>query len=625
MAKPIPLKYIERTGPPIAGAIPVTIDDLPSGGSVPADVQSAADAVNTGRLSPDQLKASIIAGINDDVVPGLHGVSASSIPDKSVPRWSSVAGRAVFSTLPQIDLRADYGIVVGDVSAAIASANVDAINRALSELPATGGIVVAPPGKILLKGTVIIPTDKHVGIEGQGISHSGGIRWGTVFMREASSTGDMFSAVGTGPSSGQRAFVSLRKFGIHGSSIAFPMVRMTRVSDLIIDQVRFSNSNREALIMLQVWNALISNTMFFSSGDAASSTPAVRISAPAGEDATNGIQWTNSIFESNRGTSLSLTGTNNFSIRNYFSNIFFEDADATTWPLVELARAAATHFSNLWLMKGRKSNNLRATGPLIRQIGPGPTAAGEVRANIINGANMSYWGDTQYLVDQTAGALVMDNISFSGDPSEAYVHVASTVGPNDFRLGQSYAELPAKTILDERSARYTNTTNGHRGALAPTARGWSATSQGVTANGGRVVRLVPNRNIRATSIAFSVSTLHSTDIPVDVGIYDSSMSRLVSSGPVLGLLLSTGAKSIPIAPTRLIEGATYYLAISVGTGGTGGAITGAAFQSTGLTQLFGAIAGEIETEAFANIHPLPPTLTPASGSPTGFALAVRED
>ena len=167
--------------------------------------------------------------------------------------------------------------------------------------------------------------------------------------------------------------------------------------------------------------------------------------------------------------------------------------------------------------------------------------------------------------------------------------------------------------------------NGQTGILAPSARGFNAANVALTANRAYVARFVPSRDMTVTLIAFSVEVAAGADDACDVGIYDASYNRIVSSGATTGKLNSQGVKTVTIASTALVAGVVYYAAISTGTqGGSAGQLGGANMGSSRLGQLFGAAVGKLEADFQNTAHTLPATLTGGGGITTVPQLAVRE-
>jgi hypothetical protein len=554
--------------------------------------------------------------------------SSASVGAHRVPRWDTATSRQVFAALPFIDLAADYGVVLDTNTSAAATANKTALQAAVDDLAASsaqGGTIRLPAGRIYLNGTITIPIDRHIQIEGVGMSHSGGVRWGTVLYRLAGFTGDLISAIGTTTT---RALFVLRDIGVTGAGVAATCVRIARASEIVLDTVRISGSGGEALVLTNVWNAYVNNCFFHTSGNAGSNIAAVRMDAPSGEDGNNGVFFTSCQWENNNGVGLRITGTLNWSIVNHFVNCKWEDSQvATTWPLVELLQAAATIFSACWFMKGRRTGDMRATGPLVRLLGPGPTNDTERRANIVSGSTFSYWGDTTTLLDHQAGALVVTGSGFAGTPTESYINVASGVGADDSIISGNYYEHPANAIRDQRTTRHSNVTNGVAGALAPSAPGWTGQALAVSANNGRVVRFSPDRNMRVKGIGFHVYAAATVDDAIDVGIYDKALTtKMASSGSTAGLLTSTGKKRINFGSDVLLTaGETYYVAASVGTiGGTAAQLAGANYNISGISAFHGTTAGLVDAASVGTIFPLPATITPGVGSTAGFALFLHE-
>jgi hypothetical protein len=147
--------------------------------------------------------------------------------------------------------------------------------------------------------------------------------------------------------------------------------------------------------------------------------------------------------------------------------------------------------------------------------------------------------------------------------------------------------------------------NGQAGMYAPPTTAPQVASA-LTASRASFARFVPSRSMTIARLAFLVTTAAGADDACDVGIYDSTGTRIVSSGATLGKLNSTGVKTVDIAPTTLAAGSVYYAAFSVGTfGGTAPSVILSNFANSQMTTLFGTASGVRETGLVAASHPLP--------------------
>jgi hypothetical protein len=172
--------------------------------------------------------------------------------------------------------------------------------------------------------------------------------------------------------------------------------------------------------------------------------------------------------------------------------------------------------------------------------------------------------------------------------------------------------------------------NGQAGMIAPSAEGWSAGSTGLVANGAYLMRFVPSRAINATKLAFAVSTASGADDAFDVGIYDSALTRLVSSGAKTsasggltgGGMNSLGVKVVDITETFLKGGTTYYAAFSAAAAGA--TLRAATFGSDYATQLFGTAVGSGEAFFKSSSHVLPSSIATPTVSSLVPVIAVRE-
>src|SRR5262249_25461754 len=137
-------------------------------------------------------------------------------------------------------------------------------------------------------------------------------------------------------------------------------------------------------------------------------------------------------------------------------------------------------------------------------------------------------------------------------------------------------------------------------------------------------RFRPSRNMNITSISFVCQTAAGSDDAVDVGIYNASGNRIISSGPVTGKVNSIGARTVPLS-VSLTGGTTYYAALAAVTpfGSTAASVIHISQGSSAVSVMFSASFGLVELGYMAAGWPLPATLTYAQVSAVPF-LAVRE-
>lgn len=110
------------------------------------------------------------------------------------------------------------------------------------------------------------------------------------------------------------------------------------------------------------------------------------------------------------------------------------------------------------------------------------------------------------------------------------------------------------------------------------------------------VRFVPKRDMTVTMLAFNVSTAAGANDNVDVGIYNSALTRLASSGLVAGQVNATGVKTVNLSASVVLRaGTVYYAALLVPAfGGTAPAVGGVSLGATNNVGLFGLTAGLVE-------------------------------
>jgi hypothetical protein len=165
--------------------------------------------------------------------------------------------------------------------------------------------------------------------------------------------------------------------------------------------------------------------------------------------------------------------------------------------------------------------------------------------------------------------------------------------------------------------------NGQKGMYAGPADIATVSTAALVSGRAYLVRLCPSRDMTIGSIAFAVATASGTNDPVDVGIYDAGLVRLVSSGAVTGKLNSTGPKTVPVASTALTAGAVYYVALSAASTATVGTLS---MANSNMVQLFGAGVPTVEMDRSSTdtIHPLTASITSSGGTSVCPLLAIIE-
>lgn len=138
----------------------------------------------------------------------------------------------------------------------------------------------------------------------------------------------------------------------------------------------------------------------------------------------------------------------------------------------------------------------------------------------------------------------------------------------------------------------------------------------LVANTAYARRVALSRRMSLVSVNFVVATASSTDDPVDVGVYGSSGTKLVSSGAVTGKLNSTGVKSVAIA-TTVVEPGPIYVVVATSS-------TATLLFDTFIGAAFGTAMPQAEGLAKATSYPLPATLTGMTVVDTVPTVWLRE-
>lgn len=277
-----------------------------------------------------------------------------------------------------------------------------------------------------------------------------------------------------------------------------------------------------------------------------------------------------------------------------------------------------------------QSNTYSSTmGIWIHPTGSGDAACGIQFGHLLSpvyrvgiGFNDQSIGDSSIRDDSQATT----SIDIRGTHTNS-IKLGATAGPADFgankltNIGNATSSTDA-TAFGQLSS-YDRTFN-LPGIGAPTGT-WPGTTLGPAANRAFWCRFVPSRNMTIALIAFAVTTAATADDSCDVGIYDASLNRIVSSGATSGKLNSIGVKTISISSTNLTAGTVYHASFAYGSvGGTGAQIAAVLNNSGFYGDLFGTAVGTRIMSQKDSQYPLPAgPLTTLSGGVCPF-LVLRE-
>ena len=131
----------------------------------------------------------------------------------------------------------------------------------------------------------------------------------------------------------------------------------------------------------------------------------------------------------------------------------------------------------------------------------------------------------------------------------------------------------------------------------------------------RYGRFVVPRAIEVDRIRFVVSTADSVTSNVDVGLYNSTQNKLVSSGLVAGDTVNTGLKTITLAnPVTLGTSQVYYAAFVINTVTTSCVVASINYTNASVIDALGGTAPNRLAGAEGAASPLPATINVASVS-----------
>ena len=161
------------------------------------------------------------------------------------------------------------------------------------------------------------------------------------------------------------------------------------------------------------------------------------------------------------------------------------------------------------------------------------------------------------------------------------------------------------------------------GLIAPGGRGWRYDHAALVSNRGYVARFVPSRNYVITLVAFAIGTASGSNDPLEIAVYDSTLStKLATTGAVSGLLNSgTGVKTTSFS-ISLTAGTVYYGAFASQSTAT---LTMANFdQALNAPRLFGTSAPQTLFGDGSTSYPLPTPFVIGANAAIFPVLAFRE-
>ncbi len=157
--------------------------------------------------------------------------------------------------------------------------------------------------------------------------------------------------------------------------------------------------------------------------------------------------------------------------------------------------------------------------------------------------------------------------------------------------------------------------------------GWSVSTNQPTAQLYRCVRFIPRRDMTIVKLGFVTTIAATNNDTVDVGLFDSTGAKIVTSGATSGKANATaGAQTVSISSTQLTAGTVYYAALQYGAvGGTAATFQTISGGAAGTPQMFGVTAGVLEAAVGTGSGgTLPTSLNFGTPSSAGFNIAVLE-
>lgn len=167
--------------------------------------------------------------------------------------------------------------------------------------------------------------------------------------------------------------------------------------------------------------------------------------------------------------------------------------------------------------------------------------------------------------------------------------------------------------------------HGQAGVYAPNC-GWGAggTPLTLTANTAWLSRFRVSEPLPMTLLAWALNTAAGSNDAYDIGVYDGTLTRLVSLGATSGVLNGATGLKTPGLSGLFVPGLDYYAALSCGTiGSTAAVVRGLGLGAAVAAGMFGTSAPQAEALTAASSHPLPSTITGATTTATVPLFAVR--
>lgn len=308
------------------------------------------------------------------------------------------------------------------------------------------------------------------------------------------------------------------------------------------------------------------------------------------------------------------------------------------------------------------ANALPAGSEVIIQVGASATATNTVTiqragSDTINGSTTSVvvgtsWGMRRFITDGSsawvydAGVLrISNNLSeLTGTAATARTNLGlgalatkTTAAPTDLSIGTATTSgVTPSTTAAEKLVSAATTVSGTAisgsnkvldaaAALTERSNGmllypWGNGVTAFSAATCRWQRFVPTRDLVVKRFGFEIRTASTNAESVDVGIYDASGNRLISTGPTTTIYTgptNTGATSTTSAGYKYIvlngatgytltAGSTYYAAIGITyTSGTAVTIT---VNSLYMAGIFGSSAGTADNASQSSLSTLPATM-----------------
>ncbi|HEY5668023.1 MAG TPA: glycosyl hydrolase family 28-related protein [Candidatus Saccharimonadales bacterium] len=386
------------------------------------------DYLSQSHNGDGSLKAGIVSSSNLDATTNASLAKANTAIQRPGGTTTTVA------PLPFYNVR-DYGAKGDNVTDDTAS-----IQAAINALPAGGGVVWLPAGRYIIAGTLTIPNDIAVTLQGAGMGNPSGA-YGTKLKR--SGTGLMINAVATGSSN---ITLDVRDMELSGNGTSGDLVKITNGAQCHWSRVRLSQASGTMLHLTRAWNCAFYQ-VFVYDNLSNNTTPAVIIDGSV-DGESNTVHFALCEWERCYYTNVKIDALASFGAQFINFNNCKWEAHGTA-PIIDIVNGQGCEWTDCFIYMGLSSD----TGLLVRQAASG---ASPIRSNAFANTTFSHTGTAApYFIEVNGGILQVANSGLDGTPTSKYFHVGSSAPDNALKTVNVYLPTASLFVQDDRATAST--------------------------------------------------------------------------------------------------------------------------------------------------------------------------